>query len=63
MKRQPLYNEDWIGLKQLDLDGKVKFVSCEGRHMHISKECLEPLLKQYVGGQTMDNLTGSLLVQ
>ncbi|KIJ49683.1 hypothetical protein M422DRAFT_205209 [Sphaerobolus stellatus SS14] len=52
MRLQPLYTEDWIGLKQLDEAGKVKLESCEAKHMQLLKECWEPLVKQFVGGNT-----------
>ncbi|KAG8904485.1 hypothetical protein FRB99_001661 [Tulasnella sp. 403] len=50
MRDQPLYKEDWIGLRALDERGGVVQVVCEGRHMHISRECWEPLVEKYVGG-------------
>ena len=28
--------EDWIGLKQLDVEGKVKLEECPGQHMHVT---------------------------
>ncbi|KAH9956956.1 alpha/beta-hydrolase [Lactifluus volemus] len=49
MREQPLYTEDWIGLRTLDESGRIVFQSCESEHMHILPECLKPLLKQYVG--------------
>jgi palmitoyl-protein thioesterase len=51
MRKQPLYVEDWIGLRTLDESGRVKLVSCEGEHMHISTECWQPLVKKYVGSR------------
>jgi palmitoyl-protein thioesterase len=49
MHEQPLYIEDWIGLRTLDESGRVVLVSCEGEHMHLSVECWQPLVEQYVG--------------
>jgi palmitoyl-protein thioesterase len=49
MREQPLYTEDWIGLRTLDESGRVVLESCESEHMHILPECLKPLLKKYVG--------------
>jgi palmitoyl-protein thioesterase len=63
MKQQPLYSEDWIGLKQLDQAGRVKLVACEGEHMQIARNCWEPIVKQYLakskkndGGSTRSGL-------
>ena len=49
MRLQPLYKEDWIGLRTLDQRGGVVFEACVGEHMEI-KECWEPLVRQYIGG-------------
>ncbi|KAF9268794.1 palmitoyl-protein thioesterase [Marasmius fiardii PR-910] len=48
MKMQPLYREDWIGLKKLDEKNGVVFDVCEGAHMQIG-ECWEPLVRRWVG--------------
>lgn len=50
MKEQPLYAEDWIGLKKLDEAGRVKLVACEGQHMELRRTCWEPIVRKYVGG-------------
>ncbi|KAF8518754.1 alpha/beta-hydrolase, partial [Gautieria morchelliformis] len=66
MKRQPLYSEDWIGLKQLDQAGRVKLVSCDGEHMQIARNCWEPIVKQYLAKSKKDDggsTRSSLLVQ
>lgn len=49
MRAHPLYTEDWIGLRALDERGAVVLASCEGEHMQLSKDCWEPLVKEYVG--------------
>jgi palmitoyl-protein thioesterase len=49
MYEQPLYIEDWIGLRTLDESGRVVLASCEGVHMELSAECWQPLVQQYVG--------------
>ena len=51
MRKQPLYVEDWIGLRTLDESGRVELVSCDGEHMHLSTECWRPLVKKYVGSR------------
>jgi palmitoyl-protein thioesterase len=39
--KQPIYTEDWIGLKDLDENGRLEFKDCEGPHMQISLEYLQ----------------------
>lgn len=48
MRRQPLYLEDWIGLRTLDEQGRVILETCEGEHMQIG-DCWKPLVKKFVG--------------
>jgi palmitoyl-protein thioesterase len=50
MREQPLYAEDWIGLRALDEAGKVRLEVCDEPHMHIPPECWEDLVRTYVGG-------------
>ncbi|KAI0250115.1 hypothetical protein BJV78DRAFT_1221218 [Lactifluus subvellereus] len=33
MREQPLYAEDWIGLRGLDESGRVVLVSCDSEHI------------------------------
>ncbi|KXN90178.1 Palmitoyl-protein thioesterase 1 [Leucoagaricus sp. SymC.cos] len=49
MREQPLYIEDWIGLRELDERGGVTFASCVGEHMQMG-DCWEDLIVQYTGG-------------
>ncbi|KAI0356367.1 alpha/beta-hydrolase, partial [Trametes cingulata] len=49
MRLQPLYTEDWIGLRTLDERGRVVLETCEGEHMHLSDGCWKPLVKRFVG--------------
>lgn len=49
MRAQPLYLEDWIGLRELDERGAVELLSCEGEHMQLGRECWEPIVRAYVG--------------
>ncbi|KAJ3713399.1 palmitoyl-protein thioesterase [Lentinula raphanica] len=48
MHLQPLYVEDWIGLRTLDEQGKVIFETCEGEHMQIS-DCWEDFVREWTG--------------
>ena len=52
MREQPLYVEDWIGLRALDEGGRVIHVSCEGEHMQLSTDCWRPLVEKYVGSRS-----------
>lgn len=49
MKLQPLYTEDWIGLRTLDERGAVVFVTCPGKHMQLTG-CWESLVDKWIGG-------------
>lgn len=50
MREQPLYVEDWIGLRELDERGGVVFASCTGEHMQMG-DCWEELIVKYTGGR------------
>lgn len=52
MREQPLYVEDWIGLRTLDESGRVVLVSCDAEHMQLSLECWQPLVEKYVGSRS-----------
>ncbi|KAJ7874705.1 Alpha/Beta hydrolase protein [Mycena olivaceomarginata] len=49
MHGQPLYQQDWIGLRELDERGGVVFGECEGEHMDLT-DCWEPLVREFAGG-------------
>lgn len=49
MRSQPLYQEDWIGLRQLDEKGGVVFETCVGEHMQMG-DCWKRLIQDYIGG-------------
>ncbi|KAJ7287376.1 palmitoyl-protein thioesterase [Mycena rebaudengoi] len=48
MRSQPLYQEDWIGLRKLDERGAVILEECEGQHMQIG-DCWEGLVRRFIG--------------
>ncbi|TFY52770.1 hypothetical protein EVJ58_g9828 [Rhodofomes roseus] len=52
MRLQPLYVEDWIGLRTLDERGAVVLETCDGEHMVLADECWQPLVRRFVGGET-----------
>lgn len=49
MRSQPIYLEDWIGLRELDERGAITLEECEGEHMHLGK-CWESLVETFTGG-------------
>ena len=49
MEDQPLYKEDWIGLRVLEESGRLKREWCEGEHMQIGG-CWWAVLGEYFGG-------------
>jgi palmitoyl-protein thioesterase len=49
LRLHPIYTEDWIGLRQLDEDGRLIFEACNGKHMHMG-ECWEQIVEEYCGG-------------
>ena len=55
MRLQPLYTEDWIGLRTLDKTGRVTLETCEGEHMQLKEECWKPLVEQYTGEVIKDD--------
>ncbi|CAG8656019.1 9543_t:CDS:2 [Funneliformis mosseae] len=51
---QPIYTEDWIGLKSLYENGKLEFKDCEGAHMQIPLEYLIQQVIPYLGSDIDD---------
>ena len=49
MRLQPIYLENWIGLRELDERGGIVFESCKGEHMQMG-DCWESLVQKFVGG-------------
>uniref|UniRef100_A0A0E0K7H7 Palmitoyl-protein thioesterase 1 n=1 Tax=Oryza punctata TaxID=4537 RepID=A0A0E0K7H7_ORYPU len=50
-QKTKLYMEDWIGLKTLDDEGRVKFVSVPGGHLGISKTDMRKHIVPYLKGK------------
>ena len=48
MRQQPLYQEDWIGLRDLDERNRIVFRVCKGEHMQMN-DCWEDLVRRYTG--------------
>ncbi|KAG8801052.1 hypothetical protein FRC17_006739 [Serendipita sp. 399] len=55
MRQQPLYKEDWIGLRTLDEQGKVHQVVCNGEHMRLEEACWLPIVERWTGDIEMDD--------
>jgi palmitoyl-protein thioesterase len=51
MRQQPLYKEDWVGLRTLDEAGKVHLSACDGEHMQLPPVCYEGIVKKWCGGK------------
>lgn len=51
LRDRSLYKEDWIGLKQLDEKGALKFKTAEGKHMQISDDELTDVFGMMYGAQ------------
>ncbi|KFA64866.1 hypothetical protein S40285_02889 [Stachybotrys chlorohalonatus IBT 40285] len=49
LRGRDLYQQDWLGLKQLDRKGGLLFKSIPGDHMDISTQTLNDTLKEYFG--------------
>ncbi|KAG0153565.1 hypothetical protein PDIDSM_2219 [Penicillium digitatum] len=47
LRERPIYKEDWLGLKQLDEQGKLDFKTAPGQHMQLSEEILRKAFGQY----------------
>lgn len=51
LRKQPLYEQDWIGLRHLDEKKRLHLVDCPGEHMQLGGEggCADQLLDKWVG--------------
>lgn len=51
LHQQPLYREDWIGLKELEKKGKLVLAHCPGQHMEIGGEggCGDQMVRKWIG--------------
>ncbi|OXB40018.1 palmitoyl-protein thioesterase [Cryptococcus neoformans] len=51
LHEQPLYKEDWIGLKDLDEKGGLRLEHCPGEHMDLGEKrgCGESMVRKWVG--------------
>ncbi|KAH6592907.1 hypothetical protein BASA50_007745 [Batrachochytrium salamandrivorans] len=47
LQEQPVYTHDLLGLKALDLAGRLDFISLPGNHLHLPENTFEDLLSTY----------------
>lgn len=49
LQESPLYQEDWLGLKQMDHDKKLHFLTADGDHLQFTEQFFDeqilPFLK------------------
>ena len=59
LRDQPMYKEDWLGLKQLDERGGLIMLSVDADHLRITNEFFVDVLRKYlsdpVNAETSDN--------
>jgi len=57
LKERAIYKEDWLGLKELDEAGKLKFETINGPHMSLSDKVLTATFEKYLGpeGKSFDH--------
>ncbi|KAH7159716.1 palmitoyl protein thioesterase [Dactylonectria estremocensis] len=49
LRARKLYQEDWIGLRELDRKGGLKFLSITGEHMQITEQVLNETIVDFFG--------------
>ncbi|KAL7941536.1 alpha/beta-hydrolase [Trichoderma barbatum] len=49
LRKQTQYKEDWLGLRQLDSKGGLRFRSITGDHMQITAEVLKEAMTDFLG--------------
>ncbi|KAI9816165.1 MAG: hypothetical protein M1827_001766 [Pycnora praestabilis] len=47
LQDRPMYQEDWLGLRSLDKEGRLEFRDAPGGHMTLGDEILEDVFKRY----------------
>ena len=48
LEETPLYQEDWLGLKDLDKAGKLKLMSVDGDHLQLDQQSLDNIIQTYL---------------
>ncbi|KAL9111816.1 MAG: hypothetical protein Q9227_003875 [Pyrenula ochraceoflavens] len=49
LRERKIYQEDWLGLKELDMKGGLVFEETEGGHMNLDDEVLNKTFRKYFG--------------
>lgn len=49
LRARDLYREDWLGLRELDRKGGLKFLTAPGGHMQLSSDLLTTTFKEFYG--------------
>lgn len=49
LRARKMYREDWIGLRELDRKGGLRFRTTPGEHMDISEKVLNETFREYYG--------------
>ncbi|KAJ2364635.1 hypothetical protein H4S01_003679, partial [Coemansia sp. RSA 2610] len=47
LENSTMYQEDWLGLRELDKSSRLEFVTVEGKHMEISDQALRGIVAEY----------------
>jgi len=48
LQQTVLYQEDWIGLKELDQSGRLKLMAVDGDHLQLSQEAFDEIIDNYL---------------
>ncbi|KAL2867290.1 palmitoyl-protein thioesterase family protein [Aspergillus lucknowensis] len=63
LQEREIYMEDWLGLRELDEQGKLKFEMLPGNHMQLADEDLEKVFTEYFGPVEVELPPSEVLVQ
>lgn len=55
LKDREIYWEDWLGLREMDEQGKLDFVVTDGGHMHLTEKVLVDAFRKYFGPPDNDH--------
>lgn len=59
LRDRELYTEDWLGLKAMDNEGKLEFLTIPGEHMELSEDGLRKTFEEYFGPVEVDLTSNS----
>lgn len=60
LRERPIYKEDWLGLKELDEQEGLVFLTTHGDHMQLSDRVLRETYKQYFGPERKSVVTAAI---